>query len=69
MQPAADSARPAPPIPGPPIRDTGDTIVNQVNHAVDRLAGLDGLPVTEHVTRFEAVHAALTEALSSIDKV
>lgn len=56
---------PAVPTP-PPDRDT---VIAQVEHAVDRLDGLEALPVTEHVTRFEATHAALTEALSSIDKV
>jgi hypothetical protein len=57
---------------GGPARDASvdaDTVVNQVRQAVDRLDGLDALPITEHVTRFEATHAALTEALSSIDKV
>lgn len=36
------------------------------------MAGLDGvedLPVGEHVERFDAVHSALTDALSDIDKV
>jgi hypothetical protein len=62
-------------VPGPPLggrvdsRVDRDTVIDQVEHAVDRLSGLDALPVTEHVTRFEATHAALTEALSSIDKV
>jgi hypothetical protein len=66
----ADSTRPPTPVPGPPGgRADRDTVIAQVEHAVDRLAGLDALPVTEHVTRFEATHAALTEALSSIDKV
>lgn len=46
-----------------------DTVIDQVTQAVGRLDGLDSLPITEHVTRFEATHAALTEALSSIDKV
>ena len=58
MYPAADSL--------PPSRDT---VIEQVTQAVGRLDGLDSLPITEHVTRFEATHAALTEALSSIDKV
>lgn len=44
-------------------------MINQVEQAVDRLSGLDALPVPEHVARFEATHAALTDALSSIDKV
>lgn len=63
MYPAAE---PVTPVPGPPNRDT---VIDQVTQAVDRLDGLDALPITEHVTRFEAIHAALTEALSSIDKV
>jgi hypothetical protein len=58
VYPAADSQ--------PPSRDT---VIEQVTQAVGRLDGLDSLPITEHVTRFEATHAALTEALSSIDKV
>jgi hypothetical protein len=52
----------------PPPSDR-DTVIDQVTQAVGRLDGLDALPITEHVTRFEATHAALTEALSSIDKV
>lgn len=58
--------------PAEPFRDdtvSRDTVIEQVDVAVQRLAGLDALPVTEHVTRFEATHAALTDALSSIDKV
>jgi hypothetical protein len=67
----ADSTRPTSQVPGPPPggRVDRDTVIDQVEHAVDRLSGLDALPVTEHVTRFEATHAALTDALSSIDKV
>lgn len=37
--------------------------------AVTALDGLAELPVTEHVGRFDLAHAALTEALASIDKV
>jgi hypothetical protein len=55
--------RPAP-LPGP-RQDQGRAIETS-------LAGLDeidALPVTEHVARFEAVHSALSDALSAIDKV
>jgi hypothetical protein len=38
-----------------------------VNDAVARTADLDGVPVAEHVARFDAVHRALTDALSAID--
>jgi hypothetical protein len=55
--------------PADPTPQPRDTVVDQVEHAVARLDGLEALPVTEHVTRFEATHAALTEALASIDKV
>ncbi|HEX5401375.1 MAG TPA: hypothetical protein VFX16_03635 [Pseudonocardiaceae bacterium] len=55
--------------PGESTTPDRDTVIDQVEQAVDRLSGLDALPVTEHVTRFEATHAALTDALSSIDKV
>lgn len=37
--------------------------------ALEGLQDLDELPVVDHVTRFNAVHDALTAALSSIDEV
>jgi hypothetical protein len=59
------------PLPGPPLDGPADveTIVAAVERSVEDLAGLTDLPVGEHVARFEATHAALTEALSGIDKV
>jgi hypothetical protein len=62
---------PGRPVPAPPpgVAQGTDTVLAQLEHAVARLDGLANLPVAEHVTRFEAAHAALTEALSSIDKV
>jgi hypothetical protein len=58
-------------MPGPPPGRPADgaTLVANIERAVDDLARLDELPVAEHVTRFEATHATLTEALSTIDKV
>jgi hypothetical protein len=41
----------------------------EIEAAVAGLDGLDAVDVAEHVARFDAVHAALTDALSSIDKV
>jgi hypothetical protein len=38
-----------------------------VDEAVAGIADLDGVPLTEHVVRFDAVHRALTDALSAID--
>jgi hypothetical protein len=40
-----------------------------IDAAMAGLSELDALPVTEHVARFDAVHSALSDALSSIDKV
>ncbi|SDD77387.1 hypothetical protein [Actinokineospora iranica] len=59
-----DAAGPRP-VPGPPS-PTQDAAIDA---AVAGLAGLDRLPVAEHVERFDAVHIALTAALASIDKV
>lgn len=53
-----------PPVPGPPPDPTA-----AITAALAGLEGLDQLEPVEHVGRFDAVHTALTEALSSIDKV
>jgi hypothetical protein len=39
-----------------------------IEEAVADLDELDGLPVAEHVARFDAVHVALNVALSTIDR-
>ncbi|AEA25991.1 hypothetical protein Psed_3821 [Pseudonocardia dioxanivorans CB1190] len=70
--------RPAPravPLPGdprpgpPPSAPAGARPVEAVRASVERaVAGLDavaGRPVAEHVAAFEAVHAALGEALAA----
>ncbi|HEY2058250.1 MAG TPA: hypothetical protein VGH57_07740 [Amycolatopsis sp.] len=54
-----------PPAPGPQQTDPRAGI----EEAVAGLDELNTLPLAEHVDRFEAVHAELTVALSSIDKV
>ena len=38
-----------------------------VQDAMARTEDLDEVPVAEHVARFDAVHQALADALSSID--
>jgi hypothetical protein len=48
---------------------SGDAALQAADEAVAALEGLAELPVTEHVARFDLAHAALTEALASIDKV
>jgi hypothetical protein len=50
--------------PGPPPDPAAS-----IDAALAGLDGLDQLEPVEHVGRFDAVHTALTEALSSIDKV
>ena len=44
-------------------------MTREIDAALAGLDGLDQLEPAEHVGRFDAVHSALTEALSSIDKV
>jgi len=41
--------------------------VRGIDETVAALADLDDVPVAEHVERFDAVHCALAEALSTID--
>lgn len=62
---------PAPPPSHGPDHNTegGDAALRAAEEAVAALDGLAELPVTEHVGRFDLAHAALTEALASIDKV
>ena len=46
----------------PPPVDTTD-----IDEAIAGTENLDAVPLTEHVGRFDAVHVALNEALTSID--
>jgi hypothetical protein len=55
-----------PPVPGPPTAAI-DTVA--INEGMARLAELDTLDVSEHPARFEAVHSALTDALSAVDRI
>ena len=57
------SERPVP-LPGP-----GQEYGGVIDAAMAGLGELDALPVAEHVARFDAVHSALSDALSAIDKV
>lgn len=47
-----------------PTASTGDPAVDE---ALDRLAGLESLPVREHVAVFDAVHAALQDRLADVE--
>jgi hypothetical protein len=56
------------PLPGPPpsgIANQPAGPAELVGGAMAGLAGLDGLPLAEHVAAFERVHAALGEALAA----
>ncbi|HVW40096.1 MAG TPA: hypothetical protein VHC18_01985 [Amycolatopsis sp.] len=67
-----EQASPQPrPIPGPPPSEQPQQTDPRagIEEAMTGLDDLDGVPLTEHVERFDAVHTELTFALSSIDKV
>ncbi|HEV2778646.1 MAG TPA: hypothetical protein VGX25_04525 [Actinophytocola sp.] len=48
--------------------ENGAEPVSAIDEAVAGLDELDELPVAEHVARYDAVHAALNAALSTIDR-
>ena len=69
---------PTPPVPGPPPRPAAEqpvdaaemsSLTTDIDNAVAGLRDLDDRPLAAHVERFDTVHAALTDALSRIDKV
>jgi hypothetical protein len=39
-----------------------------VDAALERLDSLDGLPVSDHVEQFDALHRTLQDALTAIDE-
>ena len=49
--------------PGPPA------VVGALAASAAALEDLDGLPVTEHVARYDALHGELSEALAAIDGI
>lgn len=48
---------------------TPEQPVAEIDSALVGLQDLDSVPLAEHVARFDAVHTALTSALSTIDQV
>lgn len=62
-------------VPNPTVLATSnheDDTASSEQAIIAALSGLDGmrqLPVSEHVQRFEAVHTALTDALSQADNL
>ncbi|WP_431920558.1 hypothetical protein [Amycolatopsis tucumanensis] len=62
--------QPPRPVPGPPPAAAPPQDPRAgIEEAMAALDDLDQIPLAEHVERFDAVHAELTTALSSIDKV
>jgi hypothetical protein len=70
------------PVPGPPRApadpDSGagaessagtESTVAALQASVAELDQLDDLPVADHVTRYDALHGTLSEALAAIDGV
>lgn len=51
-----------------PQQGAGQHSQAAIDDAVSATEDLDPVPVTEHVARFEAVHGALSDALSTIDE-
>lgn len=62
---ASDSASPA----GPDGSDVVRPAEQAIEEALARLGNLAELPVSEHVERFDAVHTALTDALSKAENL
>ena len=50
-----------------PLQTAEPAASPEIDHALAGTVDLESVPVTEHVARFEAVHAALADALSAID--
>lgn len=51
-----------------PQRGAGQQSQAAIDDALSATEDLEPVPVAEHVARFEAVHGALSDALSTIDE-
>jgi hypothetical protein len=62
---------PTPPVPGPPParESSAESTVAAVRAEVAELDRLAGLPVADHVARYDALHGTLSDALAAIDGV
>jgi hypothetical protein len=62
---------PTRPVPGPPLPAPAEAPAQEpaTDRDDDRFAGLEELPVTEHVTVFEAEHSRLQRELGTIDQL
>ncbi|MBV8931895.1 MAG: hypothetical protein JO285_04985 [Kutzneria sp.] len=52
-----------------PRASAGQVDTTTVDAAIGALSDLDTVAVADHPARFEAVHSALADALSAIDRV
>ncbi|RBY90065.1 hypothetical protein DQ244_11330 [Blastococcus sp. TBT05-19] len=68
-EPSAQRPVPGPPRPAPPSTPAPDARPDPAPGGAqqDRLAGLEELPVAEHVAVFEAEHERLQRELGTID--
>jgi hypothetical protein len=55
--------------PSPSAGADAESTVAAVQASAAELDRLDGLPVAEHVARYDALHGTLSEALAAIDGV
>jgi hypothetical protein len=46
-----------------------DEVTQRLGAVADQIADLSNEPVTEHVARYDAVHAELQDALAAIDDI
>lgn len=56
--------------PGPDsAEEAAPAVVGDLAAAAAALGELDGLPVADHVARYDALHGELSEALAAIDGI
>jgi hypothetical protein len=73
----AEAPRPDEAVPGgaadpddrSPAEDAAPAVVGELAAAAAALGELDGLPVADHVARYDALHGELSEALAAIDGI
>ena len=54
---------------GSPTEEAAPAVVGELAAAAAALGELDGLPVADHVARYDALHGELSEALAAIDGI
>jgi hypothetical protein len=61
----AEQSLPAADMPAVDVPETGEPRVDEV---LDKLAGIEGRPTTEHVGVYDEVHRGLQDALANLDQ-